>query len=564
MNGNWWAVIDSYISNFHDANTDSQAIIAWGGDGPFKIVNNYLEGASENLNFGGVTPVIVGLVPSDIEVRHNHFFKPLSWKEVHRVKNHLESKSARRLLVTGNVMENCWGAGFGGDYQSQNGEAIILKSVGASHADEANCDWCVTEDVTISNNLIRHVGGVMDIVGRESAQVETNPELLPHTSRIKFENILAYDVGTPEWGTNGGYIYRVFAAANNLKFIHTTAEGTTFILQTEGTNNPYLTFRDNILEHQPYGINSGCGHEAVEALNCFSPYDFKQNVIVNNSDEPGISNPTQAVDDATLASWYQPQLSAYIAHDWNQVAFVDRANGNYRLSPSSPYRNLASDGKDIGVDQDALDLATSGVIAGTPASNLPVLAALSATSDPGLQVTLNWTASAGNLHHYRVERSQNGNSFTEISGNTTTTPTFTDATAQAGKSYLYRVCAEDAAGNCSLYSNTDIATTINFADPDLTGQLIKAQHLNELRQAVNAVRVLANLPLAIWTYPDPVSLPIEQRRTIYLDDITDLRTNLATALDRLGLAKPYATSPPLGQLMVVRKEHFQELRDRTK
>ena len=45
---------------------------------PFKIVNNYLEGAGENVMFGGADPRIKNLVPSDIEIRRNHFFKLLS------------------------------------------------------------------------------------------------------------------------------------------------------------------------------------------------------------------------------------------------------------------------------------------------------------------------------------------------------------------------------------------------------------------------------------------------------------------------------------------------------
>src|SRR4051812_13078409 len=77
--------------------SDAQAIAGWSGPGPYKIVNNYLEGSTENLIFGGAgnnslmqlmlsidtnaDPVITNLVPSDIEVRNNYFFKPLSWKQ---------------------------------------------------------------------------------------------------------------------------------------------------------------------------------------------------------------------------------------------------------------------------------------------------------------------------------------------------------------------------------------------------------------------------------------------------------------------------------------------------
>ena len=38
----------------------------------------------------------------------------------------------------------------------------------------------------------------------------------------------------------------------------------------------------------------------------------------------------------------------------DEVSFVDRAGGHYRLRESSPYRRAGKDGKDIGVDFAAL------------------------------------------------------------------------------------------------------------------------------------------------------------------------------------------------------------------
>lgn len=57
---------------------DTQAIVAWITLGPIKIVNNFLEAAGENVMFGGADPRIPDAVVSDIEIRQNHFFKPLS------------------------------------------------------------------------------------------------------------------------------------------------------------------------------------------------------------------------------------------------------------------------------------------------------------------------------------------------------------------------------------------------------------------------------------------------------------------------------------------------------
>ncbi|HEY6331107.1 MAG TPA: hypothetical protein VI756_17395, partial [Blastocatellia bacterium] len=70
---------NSYVSEFHAVGVDSQAICGWNGPGPFKIVNNYLEGASENVLFGGSDPSIPNLIPSGIKFEQNYVSKPISW-----------------------------------------------------------------------------------------------------------------------------------------------------------------------------------------------------------------------------------------------------------------------------------------------------------------------------------------------------------------------------------------------------------------------------------------------------------------------------------------------------
>src|SRR5262249_5893982 len=58
LNSATTAIIDSHLSDCHEEGADSQAIGGWNGPGPFKIENNYLEGAGENIIFGGADPVI--------------------------------------------------------------------------------------------------------------------------------------------------------------------------------------------------------------------------------------------------------------------------------------------------------------------------------------------------------------------------------------------------------------------------------------------------------------------------------------------------------------------------
>src|SRR6266513_1188334 len=146
MNGASVAVVDSYVSDFKENGSDTQALWSYNSPGPVKIVNNFLEASGENVMFGGSDPAIANLVPSDIEIRRNHFFKPLSWitensPNLWTVKNLLEFKNAQRILVEGNIFENIWVA-------AQIGTLMNAKSVNQG----GRCTWCVTRDLTFRYN----------------------------------------------------------------------------------------------------------------------------------------------------------------------------------------------------------------------------------------------------------------------------------------------------------------------------------------------------------------------------------------------------------------------------
>jgi hypothetical protein len=60
---------------------DAQAVAGWNGPGPYWIENNYLEGAGDNVLFGGADPAITGLAASDVTFRRNHLSKPVAWRD---------------------------------------------------------------------------------------------------------------------------------------------------------------------------------------------------------------------------------------------------------------------------------------------------------------------------------------------------------------------------------------------------------------------------------------------------------------------------------------------------
>jgi hypothetical protein len=339
MNGARLAVIDSYFENFHDANSDSQAIAGWSGPGPFKIVNNFLEAASENIMFGGSDPPIAGLVPSDIEVRGNLSTKRLAWRAAGvAVKNAFELKSARRVLVEGNIFENVWSSG-------QDGTAIVLKSTNQDGA----CTWCVTEYVTFTNNIVRSAShGLLINAAEAGARALPLPKSANH---FRIQNVLFTDIGGPTWG--GGKLFRVFGGVSDVEITHiTSTSNSNGILDPRSPSdlNPNLVFKYNIVERQYYGIGAGGDEGITTVTRNFAPYVYNQNVLVNTS-----RTTDQAITDAALKSRYPPVTT--VAQDWRAVGFV---SGSQRLAATSPFYRAGEDGKDLGVDVDELTEAIEG------------------------------------------------------------------------------------------------------------------------------------------------------------------------------------------------------------
>ena len=99
-----------------------------------------------------------------------------------------------------------------------------------------------------------------------------------------------------------------------------------------------------------------------------------------------------------------------------------------------------------------------------------------------------------------------------------------------------------------------------FTDNVLTVALTpaKAQHITELRQAVDALRAVAGLPAAQWT--DPVLLPLGA--SIKVAHITELRTYLEQAALQLSYPAGVYTDPALGAGSTVKRIYIEELRQR--
>ncbi|MCP4137737.1 MAG: hypothetical protein GY754_42630 [bacterium] len=99
-------------------------------------------------------------------------------------------------------------------------------------------------------------------------------------------------------------------------------------------------------------------------------------------------------------------------------------------------------------------------------------ASLLAASVSAAEISLSWIDSANNETGFRIERSPDGSSFTEIGTVSANTTSYADSGVSPDSSYYYRVRAYNAAGDSS-YSNTANATTPDVA-PDAPDSLLAA------------------------------------------------------------------------------------------
>ena len=196
--------------------------------------------------FGGTPPTIVDLVPSDIEIRDNPLYKPLTWMAGDpsyagtpwSVKNIFELKNARRVLVEHNLLENNWVMG-------QNGFGVLFTV--RTELDAA--PWAVVEDVIFSNNVVRHTACGVNILGIDDSSASGSGR----ARTIEISNNLFADVGAPGLG-GPGTLFQILNGAAGLTIDHNTALHTGSIIAADMAPSTGLVFQNNIVEHNEYGV----------------------------------------------------------------------------------------------------------------------------------------------------------------------------------------------------------------------------------------------------------------------------------------------------------------------
>jgi len=309
-------ITNSYVSDFKAVGQDSQAIGGWNGPGPYNIINNHLEGSGEVILFGGAEPGLAGLVPSDILVQRNTLTKQVAWRGVWLCKNVFELKSARRVQVVGNIIENNWADG-------QVGYPIVLTPGNGSALASAQ-----VQDVLITNNVVRHAGAGVNILGYGYFGGTAQASL--QTNNISVVNNFFDDIDSVYWGGVGRFLQ--ITESNFITFDHNTVLHSNHVILAYSAACQNFVFKNNIANHNEYGIyGDGYGSGNAAIAQYFPGSTILKNVIAGANSN---SYPTD--------NFYPALLDL-------------EASG--RLKPDSLYLTSATDGTAVGCDFDALALA---------------------------------------------------------------------------------------------------------------------------------------------------------------------------------------------------------------
>jgi hypothetical protein len=327
-------IVNSYIAGIRLAGQESQAIAGWNGPGPFVIENNYIEAAAIGIMFGGAVPAIDQLVPGDITIRRNHVVRPVSWRGgTWMVKNLLELKNARNVRIDGNLLENNW-------QRDQAGFAVVftVRAMG-------NAPWTTIENVRFENNIVRHSGSAINVLGYDTDAPSRQ------LRGLVIRNNLFTDINHTAWGGAGIFLQMGDEPAD-VHVEHNTVVQTGHIVSVYGGTaaaprvSTGFRFTSNIVRHNAYGIygdNVGTGNPAIATY-------FPGCVIVGNVIAGGNAN-------------VYPAGNVFPTVEFLMAQFENPTADNYRLIAGSSLRSLPQGVP--GVDVDELQRAMAGQ-AGAP------------------------------------------------------------------------------------------------------------------------------------------------------------------------------------------------------
>jgi hypothetical protein len=388
---------NSRIENCKSTNGDSQAIWMQNTPGPVDVVNNYLEGAGENVLVGGAWPgAMAWITQRGLTFRNNYIYKRRSWKYSsgsgvptwtpcidteqyvntsggqgytctanvwntssatnYHVKNLFELKEGQNVVLEGNVLDGNW-------WDKQTGTNVLINQ---SDPVQTNVRGFVMQGNRIYYGQA-FLG--MGYFGLTSAVF---------TGQILVEHNLQTDMAGALYGMGGNvstqtFIFKPETRNRDIWIRHNTVvipnSGTSYMknisisTQADGGQSGPVDISDNafwpgqyVWNRDGYPNNGWCSWRI--AMASLGDLRLANNLIVGASgsyttgDSPGcpsyVDFPTSVVFGTDLAT-----------------TFTDPSTSDWTMKAAGPGKASASDGLDTGVDFDILTPSIANATAGT-------------------------------------------------------------------------------------------------------------------------------------------------------------------------------------------------------
>ena len=410
MHGSNITVRNSFIERAKDNSTDAQAIVSYNGTGPYTVENNFLEGSTENLMFGGAIGGVIsnppldenGVTSADISVRFNYMGKnPARYKlEKWRPGMYVEAGKPVQPSDGRRATYLATASGYTSDVEPQwpqvLSEQVLDGEVGwKPWAVDRVFRWIVKNNfelkaadrAVIQYNVFEN----MWLEGQETAlNFKTENQTRPNGSQYaaRTENILFRDniirSAPAAWKGSQGAGGRAgnWTVANNLFtdidsktygsgnerllqmtgipfmgpvwFEHNTlvSPSTTaaLILDRAGIPDQPVYFRNNILQRGREGVKGSGRTEGVQTIEFY--------LCGGKPCEDGAVS-GNVIAGADLRVYPQGTRNLCPTErscdpDYSGMNFADPAKENYSLADASPLKHAAASGADPGADMRTL------------------------------------------------------------------------------------------------------------------------------------------------------------------------------------------------------------------
>lgn len=250
-NAAFLSVIHNYVKDCFGPypGNDTQALSIYDTPGPGEILDNYFEGGTEVLMFGGSDSVHI---PSDYTIIGNTFtHRPEQQTQPISLKNIVEFKNIRRALFQHNIVQYSWGG------HGQTGYAFAITPRNQNGA----APQSTVEDLTINDNDIAHAAGAFTILSADDRTGFQSARL----TRFKVTNNRFTDMDPVLWAGDNKLILIAssqYGSINGMTFDSNVFNGKnigSWLYFTTKPPHESMIITNNTIPPSKYGVFSSVG-----------------------------------------------------------------------------------------------------------------------------------------------------------------------------------------------------------------------------------------------------------------------------------------------------------------